>query len=48
MWGSTADVAKIWQQQRAFEPAAEPDAAGYARWHEAVERAKAWASEDPA
>ena len=46
MWGSTADVAAIWQQQRAFSPdAGRRDDAGYARWRTAVERSRGWAGE---
>lgn len=46
MWGSTADVATIWQQQRAFDPAPNAREDGsYERWRSAVERAKDWAGD---
>jgi glycerol kinase len=47
VWDSTDDLRETWQLDRRFEPAPDrsgPDAA-YARWTEAVHRAKAWATD---
>jgi glycerol kinase len=47
VWGSTNDLRETWQLDRRFEPEgdrATADAA-YARWQDAVERAKGWASD---
>jgi glycerol kinase len=46
VWDSTDDLRETWQLDQRFEPAADraaPDAA-YARWQDAVERSKGWAS----
>jgi glycerol kinase len=46
VWNSTDDLRETWQLDQRFEPAADraaPDAA-YARWQDAVERSKGWAS----
>ncbi|MGA8246841.1 MAG: glycerol kinase GlpK [Nocardioides sp.] len=44
VWDSTDDLRETWQLDRRFEPAADrADAdASYARWQDAVERAKGW------
>ncbi len=47
VWQSTEDLRETWQLDQRFEPAGDravADAA-YARWQEAVERAKGWASD---
>jgi glycerol kinase len=47
VWDSTADLRETWQLDQRFEPSADraaPDAA-YARWQDAVERSKGWASD---
>jgi glycerol kinase len=47
VWSSTDELRKTWQLDRRFEPAedrAKADAA-HARWRDAVERAKGWASD---
>src|SRR4051794_30089995 len=47
VWSSTEELRKTWQLDRRFEPSAErakADAA-HARWRDAVERAKGWASD---
>ena len=47
VWGSTEDLRETWQLDQRFEPEgdrATADAA-YARWQDAVERAKGWASD---
>ena len=47
VWSSRQELADTWQLDRRFEPAAGVrDDLGYARWTRAVERAKAWATED--
>jgi glycerol kinase len=46
VWNSTDDLRETWQLDQRFEPSADraaPDAA-YARWQDAVERSKGWAS----
>jgi glycerol kinase len=46
VWDSTDDLRETWQLDQRFEPSADraaPDAA-YARWQDAVERSKGWAS----
>jgi glycerol kinase len=47
VWSSTEDLRKTWQLDRRFEPSGDrmkADAA-HARWRNAVERAKGWATE---
>ncbi|MFL6131955.1 MAG: FGGY family carbohydrate kinase, partial [Nocardioidaceae bacterium] len=47
VWSSTEELRKTWHLDRRFEPSAErakADAA-HARWRDAVERAKGWASD---
>jgi glycerol kinase len=46
LWSSTKDIATQWSVDRRFEPSmasADRDAK-LARWHQALERAKGWAS----
>jgi glycerol kinase len=46
VWGSTDDLRETWQLDRSFSPAgdrANADAA-HARWIDAVERSKGWAT----
>jgi glycerol kinase len=47
VWGSTNDLRETWQLDRRFEPEGDraPADAAYARWQDAVERAKGWASD---
>ncbi|WP_151082716.1 glycerol kinase GlpK [Nocardioides cynanchi] len=47
VWGSTDDLRETWQLDRRFEPAPDRSApdASYARWTEAVQRSKAWATD---
>jgi glycerol kinase len=47
VWSSTEELRKTWQLDRRFEPSvdrARADAA-HARWRDAVERAKGWATD---
>jgi glycerol kinase len=41
-WGSTDELAATWQLDTRFEPAGEPDEAGYQLWRTAVARAGGW------
>ncbi|MDO9497979.1 MAG: FGGY-family carbohydrate kinase, partial [Nocardioides sp.] len=47
VWGSTDDLRDTWQLDRRFEPAVDrPSAdAAHARWIDAVERSKGWATD---
>ncbi|WP_205474679.1 glycerol kinase GlpK [Nocardioides sp. SYSU D00038] len=47
VWGSVDDLRQTWQLDRSFTPSADRTAAdaAHARWTDAVERAKGWASE---
>ena len=47
VWASTDDLRETWQLDRRFEPAADRAAAdaAHARWMDAVERSKGWASD---
>ena len=47
VWESTDDLRETWQLDRRFEPEGDRAAAdaAYARWQDAVERAKGWASD---
>ena len=44
-WSGTEEISHQWRAERRFEPQMSPDARAVklARWHKAVERAKAWA-----
>ena len=46
VWSSTDDLRETWQLDRRFDPAADRSAAdaAHARWNDAVERSKGWAS----
>ncbi|MBB6626393.1 glycerol kinase GlpK [Nocardioides sp. KIGAM211] len=46
VWSSTDDLRETWQLDRRFDPAGDRAAAdaGHARWIEAVERSKGWAT----
>lgn len=46
VWGSTDDLRETWALDRRFEPGGDRDTldASYARWSDAVERSKGWAS----
>jgi glycerol kinase len=47
VWGSTDDLRETWALDRRFEPAADRSAAdaAHARWRDAVERSKGWATD---
>ena len=47
VWGSTDDLRETWALDRRFEPGGDRAAldASYARWRDAVERSKGWASQ---
>jgi glycerol kinase len=48
VWGSVAEATALWQPEQTFEPSVErvwADAA-YDGWRRAVERSRAWASDD--
>ena len=47
VWDSTDDLRETWQLDRRFEPHGDRAAAdaAYARWQDAVERSKGWASD---
>ncbi len=48
VWSSPAELADVWQLDRRFEPTAGVrDDGTHARWSEAVQRARGWASDVP-
>ena len=49
VWKDTDDISAHWQVERTFEPLLDParSAELRARWHRAVERAKAWEEAEP-
>jgi glycerol kinase len=44
-WADAGELADAWRLDRAFRPGPRNDA-GYARWRDAVERVKGWASQE--
>jgi glycerol kinase len=48
VWSSPDEAAAAWHEEASFAPAPPPDLeARRAQWHRGVERARAWAGDEP-